>query len=383
MTGEAPRGEAHGTRRAVFLDRDGTLVKEVGYLHDPAEVELETDAAEAVRRLNRAGLPVVMVTNQSGIARGLFDERAMEAVHDALRTLLAREEARLDAVYACPHHPEGSVEAWRTACGCRKPGTGMLERAARELGLRLPGSYLIGDKGSDLQCARNGGLLGILVTTGYGQAAWAESLREEGAGREPDFVAGTLLEAAMRVLEEESGGGAGAGAGGGPPFPRAEPPWTCKFVSRDRLKERLARHRARGETVVLATGVFDLFHAGHAGYLQAARREGDVLVVGVNDDASARALKGPPRPVFPAQERISVVSALACVDYCVLVREREADALVEAVRPDVHARGTGGAEAAAEKEPVGRVGGRVRIVGPPKRRSGSDTIRAVAGRDET
>jgi len=355
----------------VFLDRDGTLIREKGYLHDPSAVELEEGAAEAVRRLNRAGVPVVVVTNQSGVARGLFDARAVERVHDALREMLAREDAHLDGVYVCPHHPEGRVAALRKACTCRKPAIGLLRQAVRDLGVQLRGSTLIGDKGSDMQCARNGGLVGILVTTGYGWAEWGKAL-QAGSAWEPDLVAGSLLEAVERVLCEET-----ADRGAPPP---GSPGWTCKFVSTGQLKARLRRHRARGETVVLANGVFDLFHAGHAGYLQAARRAGDVLVVGVNDDASTRVLKGPARPVYPAEERLQVLSALGCVDYCVLFRETTADALVEAVRPDVHAKGADyAADAVPERETVERVGGRVRIVGPPKLRSSTETLRALSG----
>lgn len=372
MSGGGPGDVSARKARAVFLDRDGTLIKEKGYLHDPAELELEEGAAEAVRRLNHAGWPVVLVTNQSGIARGLFDERAMDRVHDALREMLAREGAHLDGVYACPHHPEARVAALRGACACRKPGIGLLRQAERDLGVQPGGSTLIGDKGSDMQCARNGGLVGILVTTGYGWAEWGKALRQ-GSAWEPDRVAGSLLEAVERVLSEGAPDAAGAP-------PRGNPPWTCKFVSLEHLKARLRERRERGETVVLASGVFDLFHAGHAGYLQAARREGDVLVVGVNDDASSRALKGPSRPVYPAEERIQVLSALGCVDECVLVRETTADALVEALRPDVHAKGTDYApDGVPEKATVERVGGRVRIVGPPRVRSSSETLRTLSG----
>jgi len=361
-------------RRAVFLDRDGTLIREKGYLSDPEKLELEPGAAEAVQILNRSGLPVVLVTNQSGIARGFYDEGDLEKVHLALHGLLERERARLDAVYACPHHPEGAVEAYRKRCSCRKPAIGMLRKAEKDLDLQLSGSYLVGDKRSDIQCARDGGLVGILVTTGYGQKEWELSIQDPGSP-EPDLVAGSLMEAVRRILAEERTETALNGIG-----EACGPPWTCKFVSWKHLQSRLAVHRERGKTVVLANGVFDLLHAGHVQYLQAARREGDLLIVGVNDDASTTALKGAPRPVFPAAERIAVLSALACVDYCVLFREPTADRLLEAIRPEVHAKGTDYTEdTVPEKETVERYGGRVKIVGPPKIRSSSDTFRSISG----
>jgi rfaE bifunctional protein nucleotidyltransferase chain/domain len=251
----------------------------------------------------------------------------------------------------------------------------MLRNASQDLDLQLSGSYMIGDKRSDLQCARDGGLKGILVTTGYGWKEW-ELLIRDPTFSEPDMVAGSLLEAARRILAEENPALTFEGTEDSVP-----PPWTWKFSSREHLLERLEVHRARGETVVLANGVFDLLHAGHVAYLQAARLEGDILVVGVNDDTSSTALKGPLRPVFPAAERIAILSALSCVDYCVLFREPTAACLLEAVRPDIHAKGTDYTEETVpERETVKRVGGRVKIVGPDKIRSTSKILRTLSGR---
>jgi D-glycero-D-manno-heptose 1,7-bisphosphate phosphatase len=370
------RAERGVKRTAVFLDRDGTLIREKGYLKDPGQLELEPGAAEAVRLLNRVGMAVVLVTNQSGIARGYFTERDVEAVHRALEDRLSGEGARLDAVYVCPHHPEGVVEPFRRVCTCRKPALGLLHRAGEELGILVSGSYLIGDKRTDMQCARDGGLVGVLVTTGYGMQEWEASLADP-ESPEPDLVAGSLSEAVAGILEEQGIPLEGqVGAGGTPrPFSR-----TWKYISLRHLLIRLAAERARGHTVVLANGVFDLFHAGHAGYLQEARRLGDVLVVAVNDDGSTRELKGPGRPVFPVAERIAILSALGCVDYCLLLRERTADRLLEAIRPAVHAKGADYTEETVpERETVKRFGGNVKIVGPPKRRSTTDILKILRG----
>lgn len=150
---------------AVFLDRDGTINVEVNYLHQPELVELERTVGPAVARLNRAGLPVVVVTNQSGIARGIYDEAAMASVHRRIAELLAPFGAHIDAWYFCPHHPEVSGD-----CPCRKPGVGMFTAAARDLGLDLGGSWMVGDKLLDVQAGRFAGCRSILVTTGYGAA---------------------------------------------------------------------------------------------------------------------------------------------------------------------------------------------------------------------
>lgn len=144
--------------RAVFLDRDGTLILDRDYLADPDGVALVPGAADAVRRLNRAGLPVVVVTNQSGIGRGYYDEAAYEAVQARLATLLAEAGAHLDAVYHCPHPPDRMPP-----CDCRKPAVGLFLRAAREHGMDLARSFFIGDRVRDVAAALRFGGTGILV----------------------------------------------------------------------------------------------------------------------------------------------------------------------------------------------------------------------------
>lgn len=154
---------ADGTRPAVFLDRDGTLTEDPGYLHRPEDVRVLPGAARAVARLNAAGYVVVVVTNQSGIARGLYDVAAYEAVQRRLADLLAGAGARLDGAYYCPHHPDLTGP-----CACRKPGIRLFEEAARALGIDLRRSWFVGDKASDVAPARALGGRGILVATGEG-----------------------------------------------------------------------------------------------------------------------------------------------------------------------------------------------------------------------
>ncbi|HEX9114396.1 MAG TPA: HAD family hydrolase, partial [Nitrospirota bacterium] len=122
---------------AVFLDRDGTVIEEVGYLSDLKQLRLIPGAAAAIRGLNDAGFKVVLVTNQSGVARGYFTEAFVRETHDLLEKMLGLEGARLDGVYYCPHHPKAGNSRYTVVCDCRKPGTGMLEQAARELGVDI------------------------------------------------------------------------------------------------------------------------------------------------------------------------------------------------------------------------------------------------------
>jgi D-glycero-D-manno-heptose 1,7-bisphosphate phosphatase len=181
------------SRPAVFIDRDGTLTEEVGYVNHPARLQLLPRAGEAIRRLNAAGVAAVVVTNQAGVARGYFSESVLHAVNESLRAQLARVGARLDGLYACLHHPSEGDAPYRVQCECRKPKPGLLLRAAGELGLDLARSTMIGDKASDLVPARTVGASAVLVLTGYGRGEW--EYQRERFEVQPDHVAADLLDA--------------------------------------------------------------------------------------------------------------------------------------------------------------------------------------------
>jgi D-glycero-D-manno-heptose 1,7-bisphosphate phosphatase len=154
---------------AVFLDRDGVIIEETNYLADAAQVRLIPGAAEAIACLNRLDVPVVVVTNQAGVARGLFPEERVPEIHQHLTGLLAAQGAHVDRYYYCPHHPTAGTGPYRRECACRKPRPGMLLQAAGELGLDLQRSYLVGDKPSDLEAGACVGNRTILVRTGHGR----------------------------------------------------------------------------------------------------------------------------------------------------------------------------------------------------------------------
>jgi D-glycero-D-manno-heptose 1,7-bisphosphate phosphatase len=193
-------------RPALFLDRDGVLNVEVEYLHEPAALVLVPGAAAAVAAVNGLGVPVVVVSNQAGIGRGRYAEAAYHAVQRRLGELLAAAGARLDADYHCPHHPEHGVGAYRVACECRKPRPGMLLQAARDLGLDLRRSVLVGDKLSDLGAGRAAGCATVLVRTGYGAAEEARA-RAGGAVTAPPWDAAydSLADALPFLLERLRG----------------------------------------------------------------------------------------------------------------------------------------------------------------------------------
>ena len=187
MTKQAAR------RPAVFLDRDGTIAEEMGYLNHLSRFRMFPFVAEAVRRLNEAGLAVVVVTNQSGVGRGYFPESLVHEIHELMRRQLTNEGARIDAIYYCPHTSGEN-------CGCRKPKTGMLEKAALEHSLDLQRSFVVGDRYGDVELAEKIGARSILVRTGYGEGelAW----RSAKWPSQPDFVAQDLSDAAEWILRQ-------------------------------------------------------------------------------------------------------------------------------------------------------------------------------------
>lgn len=175
----------------VFLDRDGTIIEEKGYLSDPEGVVLIPGVARAIRLFNHLGLRTVVVSNQSGVARGYFPVSVVEEINKRVQLLLEEGGASLDGMYYCPHHPDDK-------CACRKPEPGMLQLAAKELRVDLPSSYMVGDKAEDIGAIHRVEGKGIVVLTGYGTGelkAWQ--------GDPPDFVAQDLLEASYWILLQE------------------------------------------------------------------------------------------------------------------------------------------------------------------------------------
>jgi D-glycero-D-manno-heptose 1,7-bisphosphate phosphatase len=183
-------------RPAVFLDRDGTLLEEAGYLDRLERLVFFPYSVDAVRLLNRGGFAVVIVTNQAGIARGIFKEAFVADAHRHMAERLALGGARIDAFYYCPHHPDGIIEALRQDCDCRKPRSGMFTRAAADLGLDLARSYVVGDRWHDLEAGQRVGARGILVRTGYGRT---EEASPKGS-IQPAAVTDNVVEAASWIL---------------------------------------------------------------------------------------------------------------------------------------------------------------------------------------
>jgi D-glycero-D-manno-heptose 1,7-bisphosphate phosphatase len=179
--------------RAVFLDRDGTVNEEVGYLTDLSKLRLIPGAGAAIKRLNRAGYKVILVTNQSGVARGYFPESLVLEAHARLANMLRGEGAVLDGIYYCPHHPTAGTSNYTVVCDCRKPGTGLVDRAARDFDIDIHRSFMVGDKWSDVELAQRAGTHAILVTSGFAPDDPGNKRPEH--VEDPDFIARTIEEA--------------------------------------------------------------------------------------------------------------------------------------------------------------------------------------------
>ena len=186
-----------GRRRAVFLDKDGTLVDDVPYNADPKRIRLSAHAGEALARLGAAGYELIVVSNQSGVARGYFAEDALDAVAGRLGELLAPYDVRLGGFYYCPHHPDGVIAGYRTACCCRKPAPGLLWRAARDHDIDLSASWLIGDILDDVEAGARAGCATVLLHNGH-ETEW-----RYGPWRRPQHAALDLAEAAEIILQRD------------------------------------------------------------------------------------------------------------------------------------------------------------------------------------
>jgi len=186
--------------KAVFLDRDGTIVEDTGYLHEISKVKFLPRVSLAIKLLNGNGFKVIIVTNQAGVARGYFTEETVQEINSYIQDRLAEQAAAIDMIYYCPHHIEGVVEEYRQECYSRKPNPGMIEQAVRELGIDLADSFVIGDKPSDIEAGHRAGCRSILLADG-------DSANRAGEIKVmPDHTAPDLYEAVQWLLKDNCSG---------------------------------------------------------------------------------------------------------------------------------------------------------------------------------
>jgi D-glycero-D-manno-heptose 1,7-bisphosphate phosphatase len=187
---------------AVFLDRDGTINEEMGYINHPDRFIIFPFVSESIRIFNTLNLKVIVITNQSGIARGYFSEQLLSSIHETLLQKMVEANARIDAIYYCPHHPKEGIEAYRIDCLCRKPKPGMVMQAVKEHDLELSKSFMVGDRFRDIQFAKNLGLTTAMVMTGYGKGEY--QYQRANWPFEPDIIGDNLLNVAYRIRDRLS-----------------------------------------------------------------------------------------------------------------------------------------------------------------------------------
>lgn len=196
---QSPGLDTRQVSAAIFIDRDGTINEDFGYISRPDDLIIYPWVADAVRLINQAGFQTIVVTNQSGVARGIYTEDDLRLIHARMISELQKQSARIDGVYYCPHHPDYGDKQYRMECECRKPRPGMLRAAAREHNIDLARSFVIGDKASDINLAASVGARGVLVLTGYGNETLAHPDRWP---CEPGMVADDLLCAIRLILDD-------------------------------------------------------------------------------------------------------------------------------------------------------------------------------------
>ena len=186
-------------RPAVFIDRDGTISEEVGYVNHPSRFRLYPYAGDAIKKLNDNNWLAIVITNQAGVARGYFSEDVIITIHDQLSKELSTQDAQLDAIYYCAHHPTLGEPPYRLDCDCRKPKAGLIDRATANFDIDLTKSWMVGDRYSDVELAQNAGLHSAFVLSGYGRGEW--EYQRSTWKLQPDLVCENLLEAVLSILD--------------------------------------------------------------------------------------------------------------------------------------------------------------------------------------
>jgi len=189
--------------KTVFLDRDGTIIEEMGYINHFSRIKPLPEAIEAIKLFRDYGFRVIVLTNQAGVARGYFSEEALLEMNEYMLRQFDQQGATIDALYYCPHHPEGKIEQYRKDCDCRKPKTGMVKQAMKDLNFKLELAWIIGDRDSDIELANNLGIGSAYVLTGYGKG---EYVKEKGLFKsKPRLIFNDVLQAAQTIVNYCSG----------------------------------------------------------------------------------------------------------------------------------------------------------------------------------
>ncbi len=295
--------------KVIFLDRDGTLNDDSGYLSDPNKLFLKKGVIEGLNLLKFANFQFIILTNQSGISRGLISEEELERIHARLRKILAKDALFIKKIYYCPDKDDKSL--------CRKPNSQMIYEALKDFSIDLDNSYIIGDRYRDILTGSSLKIPGILI----------KGNTINNGGQQPKNLikeADSFLEAAQYVLQYES-----------------EKIWKSKiyYKAEKTFLQKINKLKQSKSRLVFTNGCFDLWHSGHLQYLAQAAQLGSDLIVGLNSDVSVQKIKGSHRPILSEKERAIKLAHLAFISMVIIFNEDTPIELIQQVRPDIHVKG--------------------------------------------
>ena len=312
--------------KAIFLDRDGVLNDDPGYVHKIKDFKFLPHVVESLKRLNE--YEFFIISNQSGIGRGYYSEKDYHVFNDHLVNELKKQGVIIEKSFYCPHHPDVS-------CDCRKPSPKFIKEASDEYDIDLNQSYMIGDHASDIGAGHNAGCKTIYLLSGHGVKHLDEARKEK-----PGYVAANIKQAADFILFNSED----------------------KIIERRKLADLIRNIRGNGKKIVTINGTFDILHKGHEKILNEAKKQGDVLIVGVNSDRSVRKNKGETRPVNSEFNRAKMLANFAYVDFVTIFDEQTPIQMLEIIKPDVHVNGSEYGKQCIEASTVEKNGGRVYII---------------------
>jgi D-glycero-D-manno-heptose 1,7-bisphosphate phosphatase len=317
----------YSMKQAVFLDRDGTINVDHGFTYRVQEFEFLPGALAGLRRLTQ-DFELFIVTNQSGIARGLFNQTQLEAFHAKMLEETDRAGIEFKKIYVCPHHPDEN-------CECRKPRAKFLLDAARDFGVSLKDSWMVGDRWSDLELANNAGCSSIFLFSG----TLVQDLKRI-KDLKPTYFAADLDKASRFICYQDD----------------------SKCIDRENIKEWARLVREQEKRIVTLNGSFDILHEGHIKIIREAKAQGDILLVALNSDSSVRKNKGEERPFNSEDKRALMMSAFPEVNAVTIFSDPTPIELLEDIRPSVHVNGSDYGVECIEAPIVRKYGGRIHIV---------------------
>lgn len=313
-------------KKAIFLDRDGTLNEDLGYTYKAESLELLPGVLNGLKKLK--DFELFIVTNQSGIGRNYYTEKDMHNYNNQMLEEFDKHKIKIEKIYFCPHSPEDS-------CDCRKPNIKYVKEAEKEFGIDLKKSYVIGDHPADMGLAKNSGCKGIYLLTGHG----VKHL-DEARGIGLVYVAANFEQAARYIL-----------------FNKYD-----KIIEKGIIGNLAKQLKESEKKIVTINGTFDILHIGHEKILKEAKEQGDVLIVGVNSDLSVKENKGEKRPINNEKSRAKMLANFDFVDYVVVFNEKTPIEVLDEIKPNIHVNGSEYGEECIEAETVKKNGGKIHVV---------------------